>query len=48
MLCDYSGPTLAMHTVPVQLRPHALVKQRESALIPIVTTRFPEAGPAYT
>jgi hypothetical protein len=48
MLCDHSRPTPAMHTMPAQLRPHAPVKPRESALIPIVTTRPPEAGPAYT
>jgi hypothetical protein len=48
MLCDHSGPTPAMHTMPVQLRPHAPVKPRESALIPIVMTRLPEAGPTYT
>jgi hypothetical protein len=47
MLCDHSGPTPAMHTMPTQLRPHAPVKPRESALIPIVTTRLPEAGPAH-
>jgi ferredoxin-like protein FixX len=47
MLCDHSGPTPAMHTMLAQLRPHAPVKSRESALIPIVTTRLPEAGPAY-
>jgi hypothetical protein len=34
--------------MPTQLRPHAPVKPRESALIPIVLTRLPEAGPAYT
>jgi hypothetical protein len=48
MLCDHSGPTPAMQTMPAQLRPHAPVKPRESALIPIVTTRLPEVGPAYT
>jgi hypothetical protein len=26
MLCDHSGPTPAMHTMPAQLRPHAPVK----------------------
>jgi hypothetical protein len=45
MLCDHSRPTPAMHTMPTQLRPHAPVKPRKSALIPIVTTRLPEAGP---
>jgi hypothetical protein len=48
MLCDHSGPTPAMHTMPAQLRPHEPVKPRELALMPIVTTRLPEAGPAYT
>jgi hypothetical protein len=48
MLCDHSGPTPTMHTMPAQLRPHASVKPRESALIPIVTTHLPEARPAYT
>jgi hypothetical protein len=37
MLCDHSGPTPAMHTMPAQLRPHAPMKPRESALIPAVT-----------
>jgi hypothetical protein len=48
MLCDHSGPTPAMHTMPVQLRPHALVKPRESSMIPFVMTRLSEVGPAYT
>jgi hypothetical protein len=47
VLCDHSGPTPAMHTMPVQLRPHAFVKSRESAMVPSVTTRLPEVGLAY-
>jgi hypothetical protein len=47
MLCDQSGPTPAIHTMPAQVRPHAPVKPRESALIPFVTTCLPEASPAY-
>jgi hypothetical protein len=47
MLCDHSEPTPAMHTMSAPLRPHAPVKTRESALIPFVTTRLPEVGPAY-
>jgi ferredoxin-like protein FixX len=47
MLCDHSGPTPTMHTMLAQLRSHAPVKPRESALIPFVTTRLPEVGPAY-
>jgi hypothetical protein len=48
MPCDHLGPTPAMHTMLAQLRPHAPVKPRESALILIVTTRLPKAGPTYT
>jgi hypothetical protein len=46
-MCDHSGPTPGMHTMPTQLRPHGPMKPRESALIPIATTRLPEVGPAY-
>jgi hypothetical protein len=44
MLCDHLGPTPAMHTMPAQLRPHAPVKPRESALIPIERPASPRPG----
>jgi hypothetical protein len=47
MLCDHSGPTPAMHTMPTQQRSYAPVKPRESALIPFVTTCLPKVGLAY-
>jgi hypothetical protein len=45
MLCDHSGPHQPCTPCLRKLQPHATVKPRESALIPIVTTCLHEAGP---
>lgn len=47
ILCDHSGPTTAMYTMPAQPRPHAPVKL-QGQLWYKLWRLAPGAGPAYT